>query len=338
MIKKTFRYDKPFALESGGAVDHIDICYHVSGEFTPAKKVIWICHALTANSNPEEWWDSLTGPGKLFDTDKYFVICANILGSCYGTTGPASIAPATGKAYLLDFPAVTIRDQVAAHELLRKQLNISGIDLLIGGSGGGFQAIEWSISSPDLIRNLCLIATNAIVSPWRTAFSHTQRMALYTDPSFLAQENTDGGKKGLACARAIALLSYRSYKGYQLTQQEEDVDFLFAGKAGRYQEYQGKKLTDRFDAYSYFTLTNSLESHNVGRHRGGAEQALGTVKAKTLCIAIKSDMLFPVSELEFIRQHVPGAQLELIDSNFGHDGFLLESEQITNAIVKHNIL
>jgi len=338
MIKKLFQYNNAFPLESGGSLDTVDICYHVSGEYSPAKKVIWICHALTANSDAEDWWSGLTGPEKLFDTDKYYVICANVLGSCYGSTGPTSIAPKTGKAYLLDFPKITIRDQVAAHELLRKQLGISGIDLLVGGSGGGFQAIEWSISCPHLIKNLCLIATSAVVSPWRTAFSHAQRMALHADQSFFAQKNKDGGKKGLACARAIGLLSYRSYEGYRLTQQEEDTDFLFSQKACSYQEYQGKKLTDRFDAYSYYTLTNSLDSHNVGRHRGGVEKALESVKAKTLCIAVSSDMLFPISELQFIARHIPNADIEIINSDFGHDGFLLESEQISKAIVKHKIL
>jgi homoserine O-acetyltransferase len=163
-------------------------------------------------------------------------------------------------------------------------------------------------------------------------------MALYADPGFFAQEDKTGGKKGLACARAIALLSYRSYEGFRLTQQEDETDFLFAEKACNYQEYQGKKLTDRFDAYSYYTLTNSLDSHNVGRHRGGVDKALNTIKAKTLCIAIKSDGLFPVSELTLIAHHIPNSNIELIDSDFGHDGFLLENEQISKAILKHNIL
>ncbi|MDR0295127.1 MAG: homoserine O-acetyltransferase [Prevotellaceae bacterium] len=338
MMKKLFNYNKAFPLDCGDSLDNIDICYHVSSESSAGKKVIWICHALTANSNVEEWWAGLTGPGKLFDTDKYYVICANILGSCYGSTGPTSIASKTGKAYLLDFPKITIRDQVAAHELLRKQLNIQSIDLLIGASGGGFQAIEWSVSELDVIKNMCLIATSAVVSPWRTAFSHAQRMALYADQSFFAQKDKEGGKKGLACARAIGLLSYRSYEGFRLTQKEENPDFLFANKACSYQEYQGKKLADRFDAYSYYTLTNSLDSHNVGRGRGGAEKALAKVKAKTLCIAITSDMLFPVSELNFIAHHIPNSGIELINSDFGHDGFLLENKQITKAIIKHNIL
>jgi homoserine O-acetyltransferase len=317
-----------FALESGGALPEVEITYHTSPGTPAGKRVVWICHALTANSNPEEWWDSLVGAGRYFDTEKYYIICANILGSCYGSTGPQSIDPVGGKAYLLGFPPLSVRDMVAAHERLREHLGIGRIDLLIGGSSGGFQAVEWAISNPSLVRHLCLISCSARISPWATAFNESQRMALQADATFEAQQGADGGSRGLACARSVALLSYRSYAGYGATQAEADEDCLQAQRACSYQQYQGEKLTRRFNAYAYYYLTRSLDTHNVGRGRGGVERALAAIRAKTLCMAIDSDVLFPVCEMEYMARHIPQAQLAVISSAYGHDGFLLEYEQI----------
>ncbi|MDR2362396.1 MAG: homoserine O-acetyltransferase [Prevotellaceae bacterium] len=332
MLSQVYTYKKAFALENGGTLPEIEISYHCSPGTPDGKKIVWICHALTANSNPEEWWAPLVGAGKYFDPEKVYIICANILCSCYGTTGPQSLNPAGGKPYMLDFPQVSIRDMVAAHELLRAHLGIDHIDLLIGGSSGGFQAVEWAISSPALVRRLCLISCNARISPWGTAFNESQRMALMADATFEAQQSLDGGLKGLACARSIALLSYRSYAGYQVSQAEPDPDCRQAQRACSYQQYQGKKLTGRFNAYAYYYLTLSLDTHNVGRGRGGVEQALATIKAKTLCIAIDSDVLFPVSEIDYLARHIPHAQLGIISSAYGHDGFLLEYEQLIEKL------
>ena len=334
MIEHHFEYKNHFALEGGESLPEVEIRYHTSCESHIGKRVIWICHALTANSNPEEWWDTLVGSGKYFDSDKYFIICANILSSCYGSTGPQSIDPGTGKPYFLNFPTISVRDMVAAHELLRDHLGIERIELLIGGSSGGFQALEWAISAPSLIKNLCLIACNARVSAWGTALNESQRMAITADYTFEEAEGISGGKKGLECARSIALLSYRSYEGYKVSQSESSDDSFLARRACSYQQYQGKKLSDRFNAYSYYYLTKGLDTHNVGRGRGGTERALSKVEAKTLCIAIDSDLLFPVSEMEYIAQHISEARLEIISSIFGHDGFLLEHAQISDKIDK----
>ncbi|MDR3236044.1 MAG: homoserine O-acetyltransferase [Prevotellaceae bacterium] len=332
MIKQIFRHKESFMLEGGGVLPELEICYYTSSTAIENKKVVWICHALTANANPEEWWDTLVGAGKYFDTEKYFIVCANILTSCYGTTGPHSVNPAAGKPYLLDFPLTSIRDMVQAHELLRTHLGIVQIDLLIGGSSGGFQAVEWAISNPPLIKNLCLICCNARVSAWATAFNESQRMALNADASFAAQASADGGKKGLECARSIALLTYRSYSGYEATQSEHDDDCFLAQRACSYQRYQGEKLSKRFNAYSYYYLTLGLDTHNVGRGRGGVAKALSQITAKTLCIAIDSDVLFPVCEMETVAAHVPHAELHIISSTFGHDGFLLEHNQLKNVL------
>ncbi len=324
MKDHTFQSNDPFPLECGDVLPGIRIRYHCSEGPPKGRQIVWICHALTANSNPADWWPTLVGPGKFFDPGKQFLVCANIPGSCYGSTGPDSP----------DFPLITIRDMVSAHELLRKHLEIEHIDLLTGGSSGGFQSLEWSISHPHIVRNLCLIACNARVSPWATALNESQRMALWADSTFERPENPQAGRKGLAAARSIALLSYRSYEGYCRTQAEDSPDTLRASKACSYQQYQGEKLADRFNPYSYYTLTLSLDSHNVGRGRGGTAKALSRITARTLCIGIDSDILFPLSEIEYLARHIPGAAKEIISSDFGHDGFLLEHKQITSSICR----
>jgi homoserine O-acetyltransferase len=233
------------------------------------------------------------------------------------------------------FPLITIHDLVAAHEILRKHLGIEKIDFLVGGSNGGFQSIEWAVAHPDVIKNLCLLATSAVVSPWCTATLEAQRMAIRADATFDEQKDLNGGAAGLAAARSMALTTYRNYEGYVATQFETDPDFLLAHRAVTYQQYQGQKLVNRFDAYSYYSLTLGVDTHNIGRGRGGVEAALKQITAKTLCIGIDSDILFPVEESARIADGVKNGCLEVITSSFGHDGFLLEHEQISQAIKKH---
>lgn len=333
MKLKVYRYNDEFLFESGQRLSGIEIAYHHSENSHKGKEVIWICHALTANSNPEEWWSGVVGAGKLFDTNKYFVICANMLGSCYGSSGPSSIA-ADGKPFMLSFPQVTVRDIVKAHNLLRMELGIEKIDLMTGGSIGGFQALEWGITYPCVINNLLIIACGAQVSPWGSAYNESQRMALEADTTFLEQQSLKGGEIGLRAARSVALISYRSYEGYRLTQAEKE-DPLFAKRACSYQQYQGRKLSDRFDAYSYYTLTRSVDSHNCGRDRGGLERALGLIEANTVVVGIDTDNLFPFEEQKFLHKHIKKSKFELIKSKWGHDGFLLEWEKISEIVKEH---
>lgn len=339
MEKRVFKYGRPLVLECGETLQEVEICYHISREFRPAakggKKIIWITHALTANSDPSEWWDTLVGEGKFLDPRKYTIICANILGSCYGSTSPCSVNPTTGEPYLLSFPKITVRDVATCHNLLLEHLGIEKIDLLTGGSVGGHQALELSIMFPDKIKNMVLLACNCRFTPWGSAFNESMRMALFADPTF---EQGLGGKAGLAAARSIALISYRSFEGYNTTQFESDEDCIFPQRAGSYQRYQGKKLVDRFDAYSYLSMLNLTDSHNVGRKRGGVEKALGMVKANTVCVGIDSDGLFPVCEQKFMAEHIPGARYREITSAFGHDGFLLEWKQIKDVIESENLI
>ena len=240
-----------FRFECGDTLPELDLVYHTSErEYRKGDKVLWICHALTGNSDPEDWWPQMVGDGLLFDSSRYFIVCVNMLCSPYGSSGPASINPLTGKPYLMSFPQTTVRDIVNANILVRKFLGIEKIDLMVGPSIGGFQALEWVIMEPDVVKEVVFLATATKVTPFMTALNESQRMALLADHSFTAAESLDGGKKGLACARSIALISYRTFDGYNLTQSEEDDNCLFADRAASYQRYQGKKLVKRFVAYS----------------------------------------------------------------------------------------
>jgi homoserine O-acetyltransferase/O-succinyltransferase len=332
MNTKTFTYKKPFKLESGKQLRELEIGYHTYGTLNAnADNVVWVCHALTANADVFDWWKGLFGAETYFNPDEHFVVCANILGSPYGTTNPLSINPVTGQPYYLSFPEFTVRDMVKAHQLLAAHLQINHIHILIGGSLGGQQAMEWGIMEPDRIKNLILIATNARHSPWGVAFNESQRLAISADRTFYAS-TPDGGKKGLKAARSIALLSYRNYKTYSITQQEEKDNITDNYRAATYQNYQGEKLVNRYNAYSYWYLSKSMDSHHVGRNRHGVEKALSLIKARTLVIGIKSDVLFPIEEQQYLFRHIPKSAFAELDSFYGHDGFLIETELLTNVI------
>lgn len=332
MPQEIFKYPYPFVVESGQTLPEIQITYHTYGNLNPEKNnVIWVCHALTANSDVLDWWKGLFGEQNLFNPEEHFIICANVLGSCYGSTGPLSVNPITGKPYYQDFPPITIRDMVKAHDLLRQHLEITQIQTLIGGSLGGQQALEWAIQKPQHIKNLIVVATNAYHSPWGIGFNEAQRLAIFADETYY-QNKSDGGRKGLKAARAMALLSYRNYDTYSKTQFESDLAKTDNFRASSYQNYQGDKLVNRFNAYAYVSLSKTMDSHNVGRHRGSVEEGLGLVKAKTLVVGISSDVLFPVSEQRYIAQHIPNATYQEIDSFYGHDGFLIETGQLTQLI------
>jgi homoserine O-acetyltransferase len=273
----------------------------------------------------------MVGKGLTFDTSEYFIVCANILGSCYGTTGPLSVRPETGRKWFNEFPVITIRDIVRVHEILRKYLGIRSIHTIIGSSIGGYQALEYSIMFPDIVKRLIFIASSAKQSPWAIAFNESQRLAIEADASFFMNDE-NGGKKGLKSARSIALLSYRTSFAYNKTQAEDDDNKTDSFKASSYQAYQGDKLVNRFNAWSYYRLTQLADSHNVGRGRGGVINALHSVKSLTLCIGIRSDILYPVDEQKFVAESVNSGTYAEIDSFFGHDGFLIETGQVSELI------
>lgn len=333
MTKHTITLDGPFGFEAGGSVSGLQVAYHTSPrEYSAEEKVLWICHGLTANSDAEDWWPQMVGPGKVFDTEKYYVICTNILCSPYGSTCPLSENPETGAPYMLQFPQCTVRDVARSALAVADALGIRKIDLLVGASIGGFQALEMTLLRPELIGRTVLLATASRVPPYMTAYNEAQRMALDADATFREAQSQEGGRAGLEAARAIALISYRSFEGYHRTQADEDPDTLFAARACSYQRYQGRKLSARFDAYCYWYLTYCLDSHNAGRGRGGVETALGSIGLPVTVIAIGSDCLFPPSEMKKVAAAIPGAEYFEIQSAFGHDGFLLESAQLTEII------
>ena len=331
-----FNYTKSFTLESGVTLPGYHLAYTTHGKLNAEKdNVVWIFHALTANSNPLEWWPGLVGDGKFFDPSKYFIICVNKPGSPYGSISPLSTDPQTNEPYYHHFPVFTIRDMTKAYQGLKEHLGIRKILVGLGGSTGGMQLLEWAIDEPELFEHIVPIATNAVLSPWAIAFNASQRMAIEADTTWL-EKRPDAGQKGLAAARSIALLSYRHYTGYDITQPRDKAymalskDVTYA--ADNYQRYQGLKLVNRFNAVCYYRLSQSMDSHDVGRHRGGVEKALKSITAKTLVIGIISDVLYPISEQEYLQQVIPGAQLLSIASDFGHDGFLLEYEKIETAL------
>lgn len=331
-MQKKFIYNQPFVLESGNKLPSLEIAYHTYGALNKKKNnTVWICHALTANSDCADWWSGLVGEGKVFDTRKYFIVCANILGSCYGSSGPLSINPTTGNKYYATFPIVTIRDMVRAHILLKAHLGIEKIFIGTGGSMGGYQILEWAVMEPKNFQQLILMNTSARESAWRIAIHTAQRLAIEADPTW-RNNSDDAGAKGLKAARAIGMLTYRNYETFVKQQTDESTEKLDDYKASSYINYQGDKLTKRFNAQSYWLLTKSMDSHNLARGREKTENVLKKIKNKTLVIGMSSDILCPTPEQRFLAKYLPNATLRIVDSSYGHDGFLVEWEKLTKII------
>ncbi len=324
---QVFRDERPLVLEGGGVVPTLEIAYHTYGRPTPAyDNVVWVCHALTGSSDAAAWWDGLIGPGKVIDTDRSYVVCANMLGSCYGST-EVTISTA---------PLITIRDQVRAFIRLREHLQIPRIRVLIGGSMGGQHVLEWALTEPSIIDRIIPIATNARHSPWGVAFNAAQRLAIEADPTFHSG-GPAAGAAGLAAARAMGMISYRTPVLYNVKQRVED-DRLESFPADTYQRYQGRKLVDRFRAPAYYALTRAMDSHDIGRGRGSAGAALRSISARTLAIGIDTDMLFPEAEQHFIADMVPRARYRRLSSAAGHDAFLIDQRKLATIIHSENII
>ena len=332
MAYNIFKSDKKFTLESGSSLPGFHLSYTTHGKLNESKdNVVWVFHALTANSDATEWWHGLVGEGKIFDPAHCLIVCVNMPGSCYGSIGPLDINPETNNSYYHDFPFFTTRDMVRTYQQLRKFLGINKIHVGIGGSMGGQQLLEWAVEEPDLFEFIFPIATNAVHSAWGIAFNESQRLSIKCDASW-KEKNDTAGIEGMKVARGIALISYRNYITYNASQSEDANEKIENFKTSSYQRYQGEKLAKRFNAFSYYFLSKGMDSHNLGRGRDSVEKALRQIKAKTLTIGITTDILFPVTEQQFIADNIPGAQINTIHSNYGHDGFLLEFEQIEKII------
>jgi homoserine O-acetyltransferase/O-succinyltransferase len=330
-----YKHEQPFILENGAVLPALEIAYNTYGSLNADKSnVVWVCHALTANSHAAEWWGGVVGSGHVINPEKYFIVCANILGSCYGSSGPLSINAETGQPYYSSFPLVTIRDMVQAHILLRKHLGIEKIYLLMGGSMGGYQAMEWCVMENNVIENLFLLATSAAESAWGIATHTAQRLSIEADNTWNTATAT-AGAKGLKAARAIGMLTYRNYGIMVQQQSDNNAEKLDNFKASSYINYQGDKLVKRFNAYSYWALTKSMDSHNIARGRGGnLETVLQTIKQRTLIVGISSDILCPLVEQHFLTKHIPSSTLIEIDSSYGHDGFMVESKLISQHLAE----
>jgi homoserine O-acetyltransferase len=345
MIKQDhiFHYPVEFPLESGTKLPGLQLKYTTLGQLNKERSnVVWVCHALTGSSDFTDWWHGLFSEGSPFDPSRYFIICANSLGGCYGSTGPLSINPLSGKPYYHEFPLITNRDIIQAFDLLREHLGIRRIHTLIGGSLGGQQVLEWAIQQPEKVEHIIPVACNAFHSPWGIAFNEAQRMAIAADPTW-KENDPRAGIEGMKAARAVAMISFRSYDIYNRNQPEVAGEKLNQYRASSYQQYQGSKLANRFNAFSYWTLLNAMDNHHVGRGRGTVADVLGGIKAKALIIGVNSDILFPPSEQETLSKLIPNSQLELLSTDYGHDGFLVEFEQFRKLIrtfltTKENIL
>jgi homoserine O-acetyltransferase len=321
MSKKIYQHKGTFDLESGQKLENLELAYHTYGEINAKRNnVVWVFHALSANADVMDWWPGLFGDNDYFNAQEYFIICVNVLGSPYGSTRPQDE----------DFPLFTVRDVVRAHLLIADVLDISHIHVAIGGSFGGSQALEFAYSFDGLIDNLILIASAAKESAWGIAIHESQRMAMKADPTF---GTPAGGSDGIRAARAIGMLTYRSVRSFE-TQQTNYDDRVDDFDVSSYIQYQGLKFDKRFDSLSYFYLSKCMDTHNIGRDRGGVEQALGQIGTKTLVIGIDSDMLLPTRLQQFIASCLPNGYYREISSDFGHDGFLIETEKLTETISK----
>lgn len=321
-----------FPLEQGGVIPNPVIAYHTYGTLNAQRdNVILICHALTANSDVEDWWQGLFGKGNLFDPDRWFIICANNLGSPYGTSSPKQVNAQTQERYGMDFPFFTIRDTARLHLKLLEHLEISCIKLLIGGSCGGNICQEIAHEWGERIENMVLLCCSSREPPWSIAIHEAQRIALHADPTLpLKKENA--GQAGLKACRAAALPFYRTHGSFELRQTESDLDKMQDFRASSYIDYQGDKFVNRFDAHCYYGLLNALDTHNMGRGRQSIEQALSRIKAKTVVIGFDTDILIPVTEQQFLARHIPQSSYVEIKTLFGHDAFLIETDDIRDSI------
>ena len=332
----TTTLEQNFVTESGFRFSNAPVAYKTWGQLNPEKNnVVLICHALTGNAAADEWFPGIFGSGRVADPDEKFIICINVPGSCYGTVGPTSENPETGKPYSGDFPELTIRDLVRFQQLFLDQIGIKGIEVVIGASLGGMQALEFAIMDKR-IQSAILIAMGKEHSPWAIGISHAQRRAIYSDPKWRNGHYPpdDVPADGLAAARMMAMITYRSPENYSQKfgrDFQNDEGTLFQVES--YLDYQGKKLLERFDANTYVILTKAMDSHDVSRGRGTAAEVLEKIKIPVLVAGIDSDLLYPVNEQKELASLLPDGRYREIRSDAGHDAFLIEFDQL-NCIIK----
>jgi len=328
-----------FTLESGEELRQVPVGYRTWGRLNDdGTNAIVIGHSLTSSSDASAWWGDCIGPGRALDTDHYFVICANVMGSPYGTVSPVSINPATQQRYGVDLPQATVRDTVALHKLLLDHLGVRQIAFVIGGSMGGMQALEWSFYG-EYVRALVPIGVGGRHSAWCIAWSEAQRQTIFADAAWQGGHYREEcpPAAGLAAARMMAMISYRSFTSFQ-----ERFGRSHAGVNGSvespfnvesYLHHHGKKLVNRFDANCYVYLTRLMDSHDVARGRGRYEDVLGQIRQEALVIGIRSDVLYLLEEQEELAEYLPNAELAILEANHGHDTFLIEQETLSDIVL-----
>ncbi|NEX12155.1 MAG: homoserine O-acetyltransferase [Prosthecochloris sp.] len=325
---------QPFTLESGGVLPEVTVAYRTWGRLNRDRSnAILVCHALTGSADADEWWPGMFGKGCAFDPDHDFVICSNVLGSCYGTTGPLSVNPQSGRHYGPDFPAITIRDMVHLQRLLLDELGIERLRLVVGASLGGMQVLEWGCLYPEKVHALMPMGISGRHSAWCIAQSEAQRSAIMAD-----REWNDGWydpahqpKGGLGAARMMAMCTYRSFENFQERFGRKRKDSLLF-QAESYLHYQGEKLVRRFDANTYIALTRAMDMHDLGRGRESYEAALDAIRVPVAILSITSDILYPPEEQEELAKLIPDSSIAYLREPYGHDAFLILTDEVSAMV------
>ncbi|MEX2496494.1 MAG: homoserine O-acetyltransferase [Woeseia sp.] len=325
-----FDVPEPVLLESGQRLEDVTIAFRTWGNpANAANNAILICHALTGSADVDAWWPGIIAENGAFDPEFDFVICSNILGSCYGSTGPVSLQPGGGGRYRAGFPRITVRDMVEAQRILVDYLGVERLALVTGPSLGGMQALEWALMYPDRVRSIVPIGVGGRHSAWCIAMSEAQRQAIYADPNWCNGHYDEGNPPaaGLAAARMMAICSYRSWHSF-------DARFARDEREGggfevqSYLRHQGEKINRRFDANTYVRLTQAMNDHDIARGRGDYTEVMRRICQPALVVSVSSDLLYPPHEQQLLVRHLPHARQEVLQSNDGHDGFLIESKEL----------
>jgi len=355
--------DRPFVTEGGAMLrGGVEVAYETWGTLNPeGSNAVLVCHALTGDSHASGplveghaspgWWDDLIGPGRAVDTDEWFVVCANVLGGCQGTTGPAHPHPDDNKPFGSRFPVVSIRDMVRAQVAVADRVGVARWAAVIGGSMGGMQALEWAVMYPERVRSIIPIATCLAATAQQIGWWSTGRRIIRLDPRWRGGDYYDaapgdGPSEGLALARQVSQITFRTDDVFTDRFGREVVEPINGGfelwqrfEVERYLEYHGDKLVRRFDANSYLLLTKAMDLHDVGRGRNGVEAALGRFRGSVLAIGVSSDLLYPAYQSREIAQvaEAVGAEARYaeIESAHGHDAFLIEHDQVADLVTKH---
>jgi len=330
-----------FTLESGDTLREVPVAYQTWGTLNDAAdNAVLVCHALTGDTAVDEWWGGLLGPGRALDPTEDFVVCLNVPGSPYGSVSPVTTDSDTGKHYGPNFPDCTIRDTVRLHRRALEQLGVRRVACALGGSMGGMHVLEWAFETTEdgapFVRSLVPVAVGGRHTAWQIGWSEAQRQAIYADPKWREGEYPpdDPPNSGLATARMMAMVSYRSQPsfegrfGREVMAEQDGAPYAVES----YLRHQGQKLVDRFDANSYVALTRQMDTHDVARGRGDYEAVLRSIEQPTLVVGIDSDVLYPLSEQEELVEHLPRATLEVLEAPHGHDSFLIEVDALNDFV------